>query len=55
MTIKGIETHPEGPAYHEALRDAAVARDRAEDEPCEVGTVGCCINHSRFDSGCETW
>ena len=43
--------------------ERAIATDRAEDEPCERGTYGCCINHTaehgttsrRDDQGCETW
>jgi hypothetical protein len=31
----------------------AVGRD--EGEACEAGTVGCSINHSEDDGGCETW
>lgn len=35
--------------------DAIVAVDRAEDEPCERGTVGCSVAHGNVDSGCATW
>jgi hypothetical protein len=31
-----------------------VATDRAEDGPCERGTVGCCVRHHGGES-CETW
>lgn len=33
---------------------AVTAWDRAEDEPCQRGTVGCSVDH-RDDEGCETW
>lgn len=29
--------------------------ERGEDEPCEAGTVGCCVAHSRGDAMCQTW
>lgn len=35
--------------------------DRSENEPCEKGTVGCCVNHPEtikhfnHDNKCETW
>ena len=34
-----------------------VALNRAETDACEVGTVGCCIDHddSSISQGCETW
>ena len=32
----------------------AVAWDRPESDPCERGTVGCSVRHTR-DSECETW
>jgi hypothetical protein len=37
-----------------------LATDRAEDEPCERGTVGCCVNHTAthahpMHDNCETW
>lgn len=35
-------------------RDEDVAWDRAEDEPCERGTPGCSVRHTR-DSECQTW
>jgi len=31
-----------------------VAWDRAETDPCERGTVGCSVRHTR-DSECDTW
>ena len=31
-----------------------VAVDRDPEDPCQAGTVGCCIDH-RNDEGCETW
>ncbi len=34
---------------------ALVARDRGEREPCEAGTVGCCVKHVGEDAGCESW
>lgn len=33
---------------------AAVAIGRDETDPCECGTVGCCVAH-RADTPCETW
>ena len=36
-------------------RAIIVADDRPEHEPCEAGTPGCCVLHSRCDHGCETW
>lgn len=33
-----------------------VATDRAEDEPCQRGTDGCCIDHvTGEESSCQTW
>lgn len=32
-----------------------VADDRPEHEPCQAGTVGCCVDHSGPEHGCETW
>jgi hypothetical protein len=33
-----------------------VASGRDEQEPCERGTVGCCVQHEPGeDGGCETW
>jgi hypothetical protein len=31
-----------------------VAGDRAETDPCERGTPGCAVRHTR-DSECQTW
>jgi len=31
-----------------------IAGDRAEDEPCERGTIGCCLHHNG-DTPCEAW
>lgn len=31
-----------------------VAEDRAETDPCQRGTVGCCVDHDG-DEECETW
>jgi hypothetical protein len=30
---------------------------RGETEPCEAGTIGCCVNHVKSPTGtsCETW
>lgn len=52
--------------YRQPIR--IVAEGREETEPCERGTVGCCIDHTaemkdregfrdpaRRDSSCETW
>jgi hypothetical protein len=30
-------------------------KDRAEDEPCERNTVGCCVLHGTDDDDCEAW
>jgi hypothetical protein len=45
-----------------ALPDRIVAEDRAETDPCQAGTPGCCIDHTAeaqrdraADSPCETW
>jgi len=32
----------------------AVATDRREDEPCQAGTPGCCVDHKGGER-CETW
>jgi hypothetical protein len=32
-----------------------VAMDRTEDEHCDVGTEGCCVDHSNGYPKCETW
>lgn len=29
--------------------------DRNEDEACQAGTPGCCIDHSQDDGSCEGW
>lgn len=30
--------------------------DRAETDPCQAGTVGCCVDHPLLlDHPCETW
>jgi len=33
------------------------ATDRDEDEPCEAGTVGCCVDHrcTTADVACQPW
>lgn len=31
-----------------------VAEDRDEQDPCQRGTVGCCVDHTT-DTDCETW
>lgn len=28
---------------------------RAETDPCQAGTVGCCIDHGEDRGGCQTW
>lgn len=43
-----------GGRLHEAQWEH-VAEDRDESEPCQAGTVGCCINHDGYDGSCETW
>jgi len=35
-------------------RDEEVATERAETDPCERGTPGCSVRHTR-DSECQTW
>lgn len=37
------------------MRDRTIATDRDEQEPCQAGTPGCCINHNRDRGGCECW
>lgn len=33
-----------------------IAVDRAETDPCEAGTPGCCVRHLPGDNGgCDTW
>jgi hypothetical protein len=32
-----------------------VAWSRAETDPCQAGTVGCCIDHELDQGDCETW
>lgn len=33
-----------------------IAWDREETEPCEAGTPGCAIDHTKDEGdGCETW
>lgn len=33
-----------------------IATDRDEGEPCQRGTVGCCVDHDMpFEHRCETW
>lgn len=35
--------------------ERVVAHGRAESDPCECGTPGCCIDHGADAGGCETW
>jgi len=36
--------------------ERVIAHDREESEPCERGTVGCAIDHTRdADDSCEVW
>lgn len=36
--------------------ERVVALTRAETDPCEAGTVGCCVDHAHDDNeSCETW
>lgn len=44
----GINDCTEGHCGHEPITD------RPMDEPCQKGTVGCCLNHTR-DGECEGW
>jgi hypothetical protein len=44
------------------MTERIVATDREETEPCQRGTVGCCVDHDRErrttprdDEGCECW
>lgn len=41
----------------DAYLEAMVDWDRKETDPCQRGTVGCCINHDKAvgDTDCETW
>jgi hypothetical protein len=43
-----------GPAESGRTR-LVVAVSRSESEPCEAGTVGCCVAHAATDHGCEGW
>ena len=40
--------------HQAALVDFIVATDRAEDEACQAGTPGCCVDHKGGEN-CETW
>jgi hypothetical protein len=38
------------------LDEAPIAYDRDESDPCQCGTIGCCIDHDGFRSApCEAW
>jgi hypothetical protein len=37
------------------LKDDHIAWDRRETDPCQAGTVGCCVNHRSIDDTCEAW
>lgn len=39
---------------NETKTGPVVAWGRAETDPCERGTVGCCVAHDG-DTPCETW
>jgi len=57
LTIDVDDAHIADPGSHELRSMFVVASDRAEHEPCERGTDGCCVDHAaspRHDS-CETW
>lgn len=50
------------PGFYRAVSDlyeayeARIARDRDEDEPCQRGIIGCCIDHhGEREDTCETW
>lgn len=35
--------------------DRIIAESRDENEYCEAGTQGCCINHAQDTGSCEGW
>lgn len=44
------------PQTHGPRLAPGVAYLREEDEPCQRGTVGCCVDHKgERDDTCETW
>lgn len=45
-----VEPEPERTA-----RGQLVAMDRVEEEPCQRGTEGCCVDHVDSSGECETW
>ena len=67
-TITNVESHGSNPWTRYSVRfvggstssglvlgvDVDLIAERDEDESCERGTVGCCIEHVA-DSECETW
>lgn len=39
----------------ERMQGFAIAWDRDEHDPCEAGTPGCSVDHTRCQHDCETW
>jgi hypothetical protein len=38
------------------LDEVTIAFDRQEYEPCQAGTIGCCVDHDPHkDAPCEAW
>lgn len=38
------------------VQNFVVAKNRQEHEPCQAGTVGCCVDHDKtVPEKCETW
>lgn len=59
-TVNGCTTF-HGPPIPEGTHVRPwVARDRAESDPCQCGTPGCCVDHDHPDAPdggdmCDTW
>jgi hypothetical protein len=51
-TAAAMEAHAEKAL---AAGQRLVADTRPEEEPCQAGTPGCCIDHTFDDGSCETW
>lgn len=32
-----------------------VAESRSEEDSCQAGTPGCCVDHNACEHRCETW
>lgn len=38
------------------MTEPIIAEDRDENEPCQKGTVGCCVDHTPGpETNCEAW